>query len=290
MRLDAPTFLIQWAAGGMFFVWITTRRQLVGPGYGWLMRGIYAALAILALALRGYAPPSLGRDIATGALVAVALLGIVVSVVRRRAPLAGADAVAHQRAARVQQMLPEGTGSTTTTASDIATDASTVRPFPAWLDLLAALCGVVAIAFAASTVGGGYALALFRLVAGAALVGSVTDAMSIGHWYLVQPGLPRDPIKEQVIGVGIALVLDTVALLIPVGMISVLNGSISDGWGGLLGWIWATCVVTTGALVAVTWFALRERYYSAVMAATGLLYLAILTAFGVDLVARAVLS
>jgi hypothetical protein len=36
--------------------------------------------------------------------------------------------------------------------------------------------------------------------------------------------------------------------------------------------------------------ALRERWYSAVMAATGLLYLAILTAFGQDLVARAVLG
>ena len=34
----------------------------------------------------------------------------------------------------------------------------------------------------------------------------------------------------------------------------------------------------------------KERYYSAVMAATGLLYLAILTAFGTDLVARAVLQ
>ena len=38
----------------------------------------------------------------------------------------------------------------------------------------------------------------------------------------------------------------------------------------------------------VTRLALRERYYSAVMAATGLLYLAILTSFGMDLVARAV--
>ena len=37
------------------------------------------------------------------------------------------------------------------------------------------------------------------------------------------------------------------------------------------------------------WLALKERYYSAVMAATGLLYLAILTAFGTDLIARAVL-
>jgi hypothetical protein len=35
---------------------------------------------------------------------------------------------------------------------------------------------------------------------------------------------------------------------------------------------------------------LREKYYSAVMAATGLLYLAILTAFGTDVVARALLT
>jgi hypothetical protein len=47
--------------------------------------------------------------------------------------------------------------------------------------------------------------------------------------------------------------------------------------------------VLTIGLVGLTWAALRERYYSAVMAATGLLYLAILTAFGTDLVARAVL-
>ena len=40
----------------------------------------------------------------------------------------------------------------------------------------------------------------------------------------------------------------------------------------------------------VTRAALKERQYSAVMAATGLLYLAILTAFGTDLVARAVLA
>ena len=48
--------------------------------------------------------------------------------------------------------------------------------------------------------------------------------------------------------------------------------------------------MTTIVLVGVTRAALRERQYSAVMAATGLLYLAILTAFGTDLIARAVLS
>jgi hypothetical protein len=70
----------------------------------------------------------------------------------------------------------------------------------------------------------------------------------------------------------------------------VFTGTVDDGYDGLLGWVWAVSAVTTIGLVGVTWLALRERAYSAVMAATGLLYLAILTAFGTDLVARAVLA
>jgi len=66
--------------------------------------------------------------------------------------------------------------------------------------------------------------------------------------------------------------------------------SVNDGWNGTLGWFWAASALTTIVLVVVTKAALREREYSAVMAATGLLYLAILTAFGTDLVARAVLA
>jgi hypothetical protein len=73
-------------------------------------------------------------------------------------------------------------------------------------------------------------------------------------------------------------------------MVEVLTGDIDDGWNGLLGWTWLACAVTTIVLVFVTRAALRERSYSAVMAATGLLYLAILTAFGTDLIARAVLA
>ena len=84
--------------------------------------------------------------------------------------------------------------------------------------------------------------------------------------------------------------IEVVALLLPTGMISVWTGAVDDGWNGTLGWVWAACAVTTIVLVVVTKAALREREYSAVMAATGLLYLAILTAFGTDLVARAVLA
>ena len=41
IRLDAATVLLQWAAGGLFFLWFTTRRREVGVGYGWLLRGTY---------------------------------------------------------------------------------------------------------------------------------------------------------------------------------------------------------------------------------------------------------
>jgi hypothetical protein len=80
------------------------------------------------------------------------------------------------------------------------------------------------------------------------------------------------------------------AMLLPIGMISVWTGAVDDGWAGLLGWMWAACAIATIVLIMITKAALRERYYSAVMAATGLLYLAILTGFGMDIIARAVLD
>ena len=132
--------------------------------------------------------------------------------------------------------------------------------------------------------------ALLRVVIGTFFLGAVSDAMLLGHWYLVQPGLPRRILNELVVTVRWLLPFQVVAMLLPTGMFSVFGGSVDDGWGGMLGWFWLACAVTTAVLIEVTIRALKERSYSAVMAATGLMYLAILTAFGTDLVARAVLA
>jgi hypothetical protein len=148
----------------------------------------------------------------------------------------------------------------------------------------------VGLLFAADAAGGNYAVSALRMVAGAAFLGAVTDAMLLGHWYLVQPGLSRAPLNELVVWTGWTWPVELVALLLPTGMVSALRGTVDDGYNGLLSWFWVACVVTTIGLVFVTRAALRERQYSAVMAATGLLYLAILTAFGMDLVARAILA
>ncbi len=133
------------------------------------------------------------------------------------------------------------------------------------------------------------ALSVARLLVGSLFLGAVTNAMLLGHWYLVQPGLPRRHLNELGDILGKVWPFEVLVLIAPTGMVSVLNGSIDDGWGGVLGWFWVTCALTTIVLVVVTKAALRDRQYSAVMAATGLLYLAILTAFGTDLVARAIL-
>jgi hypothetical protein len=165
-----------------------------------------------------------------------------------------------------------------------------VAEFPPWLDLVAPVIGVVGLVAAGIDAGHPAALSVARVLVGALFLGAITDAMLLGHWYLVQPGLPRAPILELVRWNAIVWPFELAVLLWPTGMVSVLNGNIDDHYNGLLGWFWVASSITTIVLIGVTRAALKERAYSAVMAATGLLYLAILTAFGMDVVARALLA
>jgi hypothetical protein len=290
IRLDAATVLLQWAAGGLLFVWVTTRHREVGLGYGWLMRGVYAVIAAGALAagLRYGRLPV--RDVCSAGVAVAAVVALAVSIVRRRAGVSGRQVEHDRRSARVAAM------------TGIERAAPVVAPpqgseFPPALDLIAPAVGAIGLVAAAlhsaDGVGQGVGqgvVSLLRTFAGAAFLGAVTDAMLLGHWYLVQPGLPRRHLNELVSLLGWTWPVEVGALLLPTGMVSVWTGAVDDGWHGTLGWFWAASAITTLALVIVTRAALRERYYSAVMAATGLLYLAILTAFGTDLVARAILS
>src|SRR5205807_2911932 len=117
--------------------------------------------------------------------------------------------------------------------------------FPPALDLLAPVVGAVGLVIAGAHSGGPHALAVVRTLAGAAFLGSVSDAMLLGHWYLVQPGLGRGPLLELVRWTRWVWPVEVAALLWPPGMIRVLEGRIDDGWHGTLGWFWVACAVTT---------------------------------------------
>lgn len=245
-EVHAAGVLLQWAAGGLLFLWVTTRRREVGPGYGWLLRSVFAALAAIAgaVGLIGGSYPL--RDAAALAAAAAAL-GVGALSWRRR-------------------------------------DAS--DGFPPNLDLLAPAVGLLGVVAEGVSVGGSLGLSLARVLIGSLFLGVVTDAMLLGHWYLVQPGLRRAPLVQLVrwsLGIW---PLEVAVMLIPTGMASVLSGSVDDGFGGLLGWFWIPCSVLSGVLLTAAEASLKVKRYAAVMAATGLLYLAIMTAFGMDLLAR----
>ena len=164
------------------------------------------------------------------------------------------------------------------------------KEFPPNLDLVAPCMGAIGLIAGAIDAGGPTWLSISRTLIGAAFLGAVSNSMLLGHWYLVQPGLSREPIFTLVNWTGILWLPELILLCLPTGMLSVLNGTIDDNYNGLLGWFWVACVIATIGLVIVTKMALKEKEYSAVMAATGLMYLAILTAFGMDLVARILLD
>ena len=285
IRLDAATVLLQWATGGLLFLWVTTRRRQVGLGYGWLLRSVYGVLAAGAVVAGGLVDPDPVRDGCAALVVLATGAAFAVSVARRRAGVAGQRARRERRSARVAAMVGKGDD-----APAAAADRSAPAEFPHALDLVAPAIGAVGLVAAGLAAGGPAPLAVVRTLVGAAFLGVVSDAMLLGHWYLVQPGLARDPIFELNRWLTALWPLEVAALLWPTGMVSVLTGSVDDGWNGTLGWFWVACALTTIVLALVTNAALKERAYSAVMAATGLLYLAILTAFGTDLVARAVLA
>jgi hypothetical protein len=122
---------------------------------------------------------------------------------------------------------------------------------------------------------GGWILATTAAVA----LGGVTGEMALGHWYLVDPRLPRWALRVlAVIGI-VGLVADAGALA--------WVGELTSGGPlfAFLGLLVMSLLLMVGVLGA-----LRHPAYSGVMAATGLSYLAVLTTLGAVFLGRALIA
>lgn len=115
-------------------------------------------------------------------------------------------------------------------------------------------------------------------VSAALALGGVTGEMALGHWYLVDPRLPRPILKTlAVIGI-VGLAADSTVLAV-VGL--------PAGGATIAYWV----LMTTSVVLMVGVFAaLRYPAYSGVMAATGLSYLAVLTTLGGMFLGRALVA
>lgn len=106
---------------------------------------------------------------------------------------------------------------------------------------------------------------------GSIALGGVTGEMLLGHWYLVDPRIPRRPLRRLAAAGALGVVLDAAIVLLRA---LPLAGSTT----GLV--ISIGLAAMSFLLMVAVWFALRYPSYPGVMAATGLSYLAVLTSLG----------
>jgi hypothetical protein len=131
-------------------------------------------------------------------------------------------------------------------------------------------------------------LALFQLVAGAALLGAATDGLLLGHWYLTDRKLPRGPINRMTTILMVSVVL-AAAAVISAGFSGVRASAAINPLltaGALAPWIALGMVVATALIAWMVKAVLKGERASAVQSATGFYYLAVVTALTAEVAVK----
>ena len=150
---------------------------------------------------------------------------------------------------------------------------------PAWIAVLVWMGGAGRQSFG---------LALFQLVAGAALLGAATDGLLLGHWYLTDRKLPRGPINRMTTILMVSVVL-AAAAVISAGFSGVQASAAINPLltaGALAPWIALGMVVATALIAWMVKAVLKGERASAVQSATGFYYLAVVTAFTAEVAVK----
>lgn len=150
----------------------------------------------------------------------------------------------------------------------------------------AALAMLVALARVS---GPSFASAVAQLLAGAAFMGAAMDGLLLGHWYLVDRKLGRDPIGRFAVLLIAAVALEGLAVaLLGFGEGSVAGPGFSPflGIAGISTWLALGMVACTGLIAILIRASLRTPRSRAVQAATGFFYLAVITAFTAEMAAK----
>jgi hypothetical protein len=137
------------------------------------------------------------------------------------------------------------------------------------------------------------AMYVVTAVTSALMLGLVSGAMMFGHWYLIDPNLPVEYLRGFVRLLWIALLADIVALAIAPGAIALAGGAgaaavrgLLDAHGGLLA---ARMLLGPGATLALAWMTWKTLEVPQTMAATGLLYIAVMSALVGEMLGRFIL-
>lgn len=156
------------------------------------------------------------------------------------------------------------------------------------LGVASAPLSVAVLVAMAGTGEGSAAVALLQLLAGAAFLGAVVDGLLLGHWYLTDRGLTRAPINRYTDLLLAGVVLEAGALILggfgPTAAGPDFNPLLTSA--GLASWIALGMVGTTALIAVLIRLTLRGTRPSAVQAATGFFYLAVITALTAEFAAK----
>jgi hypothetical protein len=144
----------------------------------------------------------------------------------------------------------------------------------------------------------GFAGVLLSVAAGAVAVGAVVVAMTLGHWYLVTPRLPREPLEEMTLLLLAAIALQAALLILNVAIparetpdATAFLGSTTLGANPAF---WLRVAIGLLFPAALAWMShVSSKGYPnnemAMMSATGLLYIAVGAVLVGEVLARGLL-
>jgi hypothetical protein len=125
-------------------------------------------------------------------------------------------------------------------------------------------------------------------------LGLVSGAMLFGHWYLIDLEMPVEYLRSFVRILGVVLVADVIALLLAIALMAIPGiagtgspvGALWDSHAGLLAVRMILGPVTTIVLIWMCWQTLKIPQ---TMAATGLLYIALMSVIVGEMLGRFIL-
>ncbi len=131
-------------------------------------------------------------------------------------------------------------------------------------------------------------------ITSALVLGLVSGAMLFGHWYLIDLDMPVDYLRTFVRLLGIALVADLVALGLAIGLPAILGSAnaaaaVQDLFASHLGLLAVRLILGPIATIVLVWMCWQTLKIPQTMAATGLLYIAVMSVLVGEMLGRFIL-
>jgi hypothetical protein len=143
---------------------------------------------------------------------------------------------------------------------------------------------------------GAVAVAAYGLTAitSALVLGLVSGAMLFGHWYLIDLEMPVDYLRTFIRLLGIVLVADLIALGLAIALPLILGSAnsaaaVHDLFASHLGLLAVRLILGPIATIVLVWMGWQTLKIPQTMAATGLLYIAIMSVLVGEMLGRFIL-